>query len=724
MDYQPNGRLQISRGGKETLQERNPKAINDDYVKFMRFGQHFIEKNGSGILAFINPHGFLDNPTFRGMRWHLLKTFDKIYTIDLHGNSKKKETSPDGSVDVNVFDIMQGVSINLFVKTGQKKSNDLGKVFHYDLFGKREDKYNFLLENSINTIAFKGLTILAPLYLMTQNNLGENRIQSDSFILSEFFIKYGMGIATGDDKNFISFEKNDLEAKFHNPTFIKKICYRLFDERYIYFDQSLIERGRKELMSHLLPNDNIGLISLKRVRNNFTSKFGIVNHITDKSVISTLDNGFLFPLYLYPETKGQQTIGLDSPPSEGLGEVRTPNLNAEIVKQIADKLGLTFTNEKTGLTFGETSPTPPKEGLLTDGNITEGVLKPGYITANAKNYVLIKEMRDTLKGNPTKAEKIMWEHLRNKKTGYKIRRQHIIDDFITDFVCLSMKVVIEIDGKIHLQQKEYDELRTAKLNELGFEVIRFTNEEVYANPELVALKVKEKLDHKSTQQNNNNTNTDDSLSSDGDSEGDSPTSENDSLPSVEDSPPSENDSLSSVEDSPPSEGLGEVFAPIDLLDYIYAVLHSPTYREKYKEFLKIDFPRVPYPKDKATFWQLVKLGGQIRQIHLLESPIVEQYITQYPIDGNNTVTKPIFSPSTSGRAGVGSVYINDTQYFNNVPQIAWEFYIGGYQPAQKWLKDRKDRKLEFEDILHYQKIIVALTETDRLMKEIDKIDIE
>jgi predicted helicase len=111
--------------------------LNDDYVKFIRFGQHFIDKNGSGILAFINPHGFLDNPTFRGMRWNLLSSFDKIYTIDLHGNSKKKELALDGSIDQNVFDIMQGVSINLFVKSGKKKTGDLAQVFHYDLFGKR-----------------------------------------------------------------------------------------------------------------------------------------------------------------------------------------------------------------------------------------------------------------------------------------------------------------------------------------------------------------------------------------------------------------------------------------------------------------------------------------------------------------------------------------------------------------------------------------------------------
>ena len=123
---------------------------------------------------------------------------------------------------------------------------------------------------------------------------------------------------------------------------------------------------------------------------------------------------------------------------------------------------------------------------------------------------------------------------------------------------------------------------------------------------------------------------------------------------------------------------------------------------------------------------MVNLGGEIRQIHLLESPTVEKYITQYPEDGDNIVTKPKFvhSPPSEGLGKVGKVYINQTQYFDNVPQIAWDFYIGGYQPAQKWLKDRKERKLKFDDILHYQKIIVALTETYRLMNEINKINIE
>jgi hypothetical protein len=130
----------------------------------------------------------------------------------------------------------------------------------------------------------------------------------------------------------------------------------------------------------------------------------------------------------------------------------------------------------------------------------------------------------------------------------------------------------------------------------------------------------------------------------------------------------------------------------------------------------MDFPRVPYPKDKETFWKLVKLGSEIRKIHLLESDLLDKPISMYPFPGNNIIGKTKYDN--------GKVYINETQCFDNVPEVAWNFSIGGYQPAQKWLKDRKERELQIEDIRHYMKIIVALTETDRLMKEIDKIEIE
>ncbi len=177
---------------------------------------------------------------------------------------------------------------------------------------------------------------------------------------------------------------------------------------------------------------------------------------------------------------------------------------------------------------------------------------------------------------------------------------------------------------------------------------------------------------------------------------------------------------------PEQTGEQGTFAPVDLLDYIYAVLHSPSYREKYKEFLKIDFPRVPYPTDKANFWQLVKLGGEIRALHLLESPLVEELITTYPQSGDNLITRKMTINSVGWVAEeddeiIGKVWINDTQYFDRVPLTAWEFYIGGYQPAQKWLKDRVGRTLGFEEILHYQKIICSLYHTDKLMKQIDEV---
>jgi len=163
-------------------------------------------------------------------------------------------------------------------------------------------------------------------------------------------------------------------------------------------------------------------------------------------------------------------------------------------------------------------------------------------------------------------------------------------------------------------------------------------------------------------------------------------------------------------------GCDGTFYPLDLLDYIYAILHHPTYREKYKEFLKIDFPRIPYPKDADTFWKLVKFGTVLRQTHLMENKGLDRLITTFPVSGTNEVEKTTFIEN--------KVWINKEQYFDQVTEVAWHFYIGGYQPAQKWLKDRKGRALSYDDIFHYQKIIVALVETDRLMKKIDKIAFE
>ncbi len=165
--------------------------------------------------------------------------------------------------------------------------------------------------------------------------------------------------------------------------------------------------------------------------------------------------------------------------------------------------------------------------------------------------------------------------------------------------------------------------------------------------------------------------------------------------------------------TPEKEKSDDTFAPIDILDYVYGILHSNKYRAKYKEFLKIDFPRIPYPANAKYFFEIAELGKQLRQIHLMEVPEIKNFITSYPISGDNEVEKPEYID--------GKVYINKIQYFDNAPAIAWNFYIGGYQPAQKWLKDRKGRILSYDEILHYQKIIVALVQTNHIMQQIDKI---
>ncbi len=164
-----------------------------------------------------------------------------------------------------------------------------------------------------------------------------------------------------------------------------------------------------------------------------------------------------------------------------------------------------------------------------------------------------------------------------------------------------------------------------------------------------------------------------------------------------------------------------ITTPEQIFDYIYGVLHTPSYREKYGEFLKIDFPRIPYPENKEEFERIVSIGNKLRKLHLMEE--IPPQATSFNIEGDNTVSEIRFEKEIPDQVGddiSGKVYINKTQYFANVPELAWNFYIGGYQPAQKWLKDRKNRTLTYDDISHYRKIIAILIETHKLMLELDK----
>ena len=444
-----------------------------------------------------------------------------------------------------------------------KKKKQLAEVFHYDLYGKRQEKYDFLDNNSINSIDWSKLENRDPEFFFVQKDWEVVEQYEKGFSVNDLFVISNVGFTAARDNSLIHIDKSkvvellyDLEFldieivrakhRFGNDSRdwilkkaiddiiskqdrnITKISYRPFDFRYTHISRKtkgFFSYPRWEIMQHFYNRDNIGLLSTRLNRQISLSYFWLSSSIVERHILDSAgDSTSLFPLYLYPDQ--EEGIFTEKDISTSSAPKRKPNLNLEIVEQIAKKIGLEFVNEKD-------------------------------------------------------------------PAGFK-------------------------------------------------------------NP----------------------------------------------------------------------QGL-KTFAPIDILEYIYAVLHSPTYREKYKEFLKIDFPRVPYPKSKEIFWQLVKLGGEIRQIHLLESPKVEEYITSYPIDGDNTITTKIGKKDWELIDNdKGRIWINETQYFDNIPLVAWEFYIGGYQPAQKWLKDRKGRTLNFEDILHYHKIIVALTETDRLMKQIDKIEIE
>lgn len=190
----------------------NEKKLNldDDYIKFIRFGQYYIEKNGEGILAYISNNSFIDGVTHRQMRKSLMKTFDKIYILDLHGNSKKKETAPDSSIDENVFDIQQGVSINIFIKVGKKVEGKLAEVFHRDLYGKRKDKYEFLLNNSMSTVDWTELKPDTKYHFFVPKDFSLQGEWEQGVKVTELFKVFNSGVETQKDTITIQFQKEKL----------------------------------------------------------------------------------------------------------------------------------------------------------------------------------------------------------------------------------------------------------------------------------------------------------------------------------------------------------------------------------------------------------------------------------------------------------------------------------------------------------------------------------
>ena len=166
--------------------------------------------------------------------------------------------------------------------------------------------------------------------------------------------------------------------------------------------------------------------------------------------------------------------------------------------------------------------------------------------------------------------------------------------------------------------------------------------------------------------------------------------------------------------------IGEAASPEDIFAYIYGVLYAPQYRAKFKEFLKSEFPRIPYPKSAVEFRAISGIGKSLIDTHLMHDPKpnLKEIRGRYPVVGDDEVNEVTWVPINSN---FGRVRINDTQYFDNVPKTVWEMPIGGYMPAAKWLKDRKSRKLDNADKDHYQRIILALDKTASLMKDLEKM---
>jgi len=527
------------------LGERNPKWLQDDYVKFFRFAQDKMDKAEQGIVGIITNHSFLDNPTFRGMRQSLMNTFDQLYFIDLHGNAKKKEKTPEGNRDQNVFDIEQGVAISILIKKkGLKKG-----IFHTDFWGDRSSKFKLCLDNSFKTVDFSELIPNSPFYLFVPQNQ-ELRKQYDNFWgLKDIFNINGVGITTAHDEFVINESKNELLKRFtelkklersasllHHKfkvkekqgwdilkgwdnlqketdlnKFIVPINYRIFDKRYIFYDDKLVWRTVKNVMLNI-QDQNIALI-VGRAGQNVGSDIWDLSFITDS--ISDINifyrgGGLLLPLY--------------------------------ILKNGVEK---TF--------FGVSEPQAP----YGNQKIENGFIK----TENFK--------------------------------------------------------------------PEFRKFIDAKYN--------------------------------------------------------------------------------------------KHYTPEQILGYIYAILHSETYRTKYAEFLKSDFPRILFTDSQKTFEKISDLGFELVEKHLMKKQFAFKELAglgNYPVAGDNIVLKPEFRIEKIGNEVRPRLYINQTQYFETVPEEVYNFYIGGYQVLDKYLKDRKGRSIA-DELFYITDIIKTIHFTIEQMKKID-----
>lgn len=282
------------------LGERNPKWLQDDYVKFIRLAQNLVSQSPAGVVGYITNHSYSDNPTFRGMRRSLMRTFSELRFLDLHGNSKKKERTPDGSPDENVFDIQQGVAILIASRT----SNPRKTVSHSHLWGERSNKYASLNNSTAQSTKFDELSPTAPFYLFIPQDTNL-RSEFEPFpSITDVFPVNNMGVTTGDDDKYVAFSSKELLEHFKDHSKVREFTYRPFDQRALYYNPNSLARARFEFMRHMLEHKNLALVTIRRPRNELVANFFVSRGLTDKCFISSLDNCQVLPLYTLPEAGG------------------------------------------------------------------------------------------------------------------------------------------------------------------------------------------------------------------------------------------------------------------------------------------------------------------------------------------------------------------------------------------------------------------------------------
>jgi len=520
---------------KDVRKEKNIQPLSDDYIKFIRFAHWKIDRDGKGIIGMITNNSYLSGLIHRGMRKRLLNSFDKIYILNLHGNSRIGEKCPDGSKDENVFDIQQGVSIVLFIKKEQRVKEY--KVFYQDVYGLRENKYDYLSKSDFHTTEWSTLNPVEPYYFFVEKDFSLQGNYNKFIPMTEIFDKSSSGVKTNRDHFLTDIDRKVLERRlqtmrnnklddeifsktykltdgnywntarerekvrdndnWHNQFY--RYAYRPFDIRWIYYQPNLIEIGRggasKEIMRNFF-NDNLGICITRQLSTPFFYHCFISDAIADMCFVSikTREAGYVFPLFIYP---------------------------------------LSETYKKDLFHIGDS----------------------GEKQSNIKPQMF--------------------------------------------------KSLFEVYGK--------------------------------------------------------------------------------------------------------------ELSPEEIFYYIYAVLYSETYRTKYAEFLKIDFPRVPFTKDYKLFKKMFDYGNTLVDLHLLKSPELDSPIARFQGKGDNRVKKLNYDD----KAGV--LYINKEQYFEGISQDIWSYQIGSYQVCNKWLKDRKNRVLTLDDIQTYCRIVSAIQKTIEIQNLIDEI---